>query len=67
MHEITINMRSGKMSVEFRKLRINHLLMLIVWIHVHMYNICSNYMCNTAKTPHMYYMCNTHVTHFLVI
>ncbi len=30
---------------------------------LHMYHRCMNYMCNTPKTPHMYYMCITHVIH----
>ncbi len=31
-----------------------------------MYYMCMNYMCNTPKTPHMYYMCNMYVAHLLV-
>ncbi len=30
---------------------------------LHMYYRCMNYMCNIPKTPHMHYMCSTHVIH----
>ncbi len=30
---------------------------------LHIYYRCMNYMCNTPKTPHMNYICITHVIH----